>query len=40
MYWAGEVVKVDRGFALMEVRGAETRQFIITSDTEWMPLPA
>lgn len=39
MYWAGEVVEVRYPHAVMETRGAYTRQFIITHDTEWVSLP-
>lgn len=39
MFWAGKVVRVDRGFATMEIKDTTTHRFIITYDTCWCLLP-
>jgi hypothetical protein len=39
IYWAGKVIEVRPPHAVMEMRGAYTRQFVITHDTEWVSLP-
>ncbi len=40
MEWAGRIIYVEHGHALMETRGAETRRFILTCDTLWLRLPS
>ena len=39
MYWAGEVVKVTHGFAMMKTRGEVERTCVITYTTLWTLLP-
>lgn len=39
MYWAGVVIEIQQGLALMETRGDRDYRFILTPDTHWMPLP-
>lgn len=39
MFWAGHIVEVKRGFAVMETRGVPPQRFILTYDTLWVSLP-
>ena len=39
MFWAGHVVEVKKGFAVMETRTIPAQRFIITHDTLWIKLP-
>jgi len=40
MYWAGEVVRHHGTLVIMNTKGERIREFAITFDTLWFPLPS